>query len=272
MSLLWHELVIVGLAPDRLSALLVQSFLRPLGSLARPRLLDRQVVPLQGQNAAEWDKGMAALENLLVEPAWHGRDIAVVLSGHYVRHAIFPAGRSLTHAERQKLAEAVFRDTFGDLARDWELRVSPPGSGMQTLACGVPRSLLTTLRTICEGRGRLVSIQPCLMPVFNQARREISKQLGCLALVEAGRITLAFAENGQWKYVDSRAGDGNMLPQLLLEEAALSGRQPGGILWLCDLADTARLPADTFWSCKPVAPPRLPGFEGISSLAIWGLA
>jgi len=265
VSLLWHERIVVGLSPERLSALW-------LGGLLRPRLQDRHAVLLQGQNAAQWDKGIDALETLLAEPAWRGRDIEVILSGHYVRHALLPpAGRALTAAARQALAEAVFRDTFGDLARDWELRVSPAAGDARALACGVPRSLLAALRKVCGDRGRLYSIQPSLMPVFNRVRDEIGKSVGCLALVEPGRITLAYVENGQWKYVDSRAGDGNILPELLLEEGELNARQPGGILWLCDLTAAARVPAGSFWSHRRIEPPRLPGFDEISSLAVWGL-
>lgn len=265
MSLLPHERILVGLAPERLSAL-------SLGGLVRPRLLDRHAVSLSGQDAGEWDAGIQALEALLAEPAWRGREIAVVLSGHYVRHAVFPAGRGLAADERQALAATVFRDTFGELARDWELRVGAADDAAQTLACGVPRALLVALRGVCGGRGQLHAVRPVLMPVFNRVRAAVGSSAGCLALVEPGRLTLAFVENGAWKHVDSRAGDGNALPQLLLEEGELNQRQPGGILWLCDLTGAARAPADTFWSMKRVAPPHLPGFDALSSLAIWGLA
>lgn len=264
MSPLWHERVLVGFSPQGISALC-------LGGLLRPRLLDRHAILLQNQDLAQWDKGVDALEALLAEPAWKGRDIDVILSGHYVRHVVFPSRRDLAEVEQATLAKVVFRDIFGDLANDWELRVSPLPTGMKTLACGVPRSLLAALRTVCNGRGRLRSIQPGLMPVFNQVRRQVQDSVGCLAWVERGRITLAFFENGQWMYVDSRAGDGNSLPVLLLEESELSARQPGGILWLCDQTQAARLPDGSFWSHRRVEPPRLPGFDELSSLAIWGV-
>jgi hypothetical protein len=265
VSPLWRERVIVGFSPGRLSAIL-------LGGPWHPRLLDRHAVPLGEQEAAQWDKGIDALGELLDETGWSGRDIAVILSAHFVRHAIFPASHGLGEKERRGLAEVVFRDTFGDLARDWELRVSPAPGNRQTLACGVPRPLLTALGSVCAGRGRLISVRPGLMPIFNRVRHKIGKSVGCLALVEAGRITLAFFENNQWKYVDSRAGDGNSLPIMLLEESELSARQPGGILWLCDLTAAASLPAGSFWSHKRIEPPSLSGVDGMSSLAIWGLA
>lgn len=265
MSRLSRERVFVGLAPDRLSALAV-------GGWWRRRLIDRHALLLPEQETAHWDKSIAALEKLLNEPAWRDRDVTVILSGHYVRHAVIPPGGGMTEAERRNLAEVVFREVFGDLARDWELRVSPAQGALPTLACGVPRTLLAALRNVCKKHGRLASIQPSLMPVFNRVRRQMAKAVGCLALVEPGRITLAALDNGSWKYVDSRAGGGGLLPQLLLEEGELHARQPGGILWLCDLSGEARLPGGSFWSHQFVEPPRLAGVDGPSSLAIWGIA
>lgn len=264
MSPLWRERVVVGLAPERLSALL-------LGRGWRPRLLDRHALPLLEQDAGEWGKGLEALAALLDEPGWHGRDIAIVLSGHYVRHAIFPVSSGLSHKERQALAELVFHNTFGDLAREWELRISPAGKGQQSLACGVPRALLEALKTVCLRRGRLTSLRPGLMQVFNRIRRDIGQSVGCLALVEMGRTTLVFFEQGQWKHVDSRAGNSQSLPLLLLEEAELSARQPGGILWLCDLTAVASLPDETFWSHQRVLPPGPAGVDDHENLAVWGM-
>ncbi len=266
MSPLSRERVLVGLAPERLSALSVGG-----GWWRRPRLVDRHTVPLPEQDAAHWDKGVAALEKLLGEPSWRGRDVGIILSGHYVRHAVIPPGAGMSDAERRNLAEVVFREVFGDLARDWELRVSPSQGARPTLACGVPRTLLAAMRNACKGRARLASVQPSLMPVFNRARRQMAKAVGCLALVEPGRVTLSALENGVWKYVDSRAGGGQLLPQLLLEETELHARQPGGILWVCDLAGDALLPGGSFWSHERIEPPRLAGVDGISSLAIWGM-
>lgn len=264
MSPLWRRRVLIGLAPERLTAL-------ALGGVLRWRLLDRHAVTLHEQSpAASWERGLTELEALLSEPPWRGREITVVLSGHYVRHAIVPPGRGLSDAEQQALARVVFQNIFGELARDWELCVSPAPPGHATLACGVPRALLTALRTVCDGVGRLRSIQPGLMPVFNQVRRKIGNSVACIALVESGRVTLATVGNGQWKYVDSRAGNGNTLPQLLLEEGELHQRQPGGILWLCDMTGATRLPSESFWSYKRIAWPHLADFDEIPSLAIWG--
>jgi hypothetical protein len=260
-----RDRVLIGFAPERLTALAV-------GGRWRQRLIDRHAVPLPEQDAGQWDKGVVALGRLLAEPAWRDREVHLVLSAHYVRHVVVPPGEGMNDAERRNLAEAVFREVFGDLARDWDLRVSPSREGQPTIGCGAPRALIAALRDVCKGRGRLAAIQPSLMPVFNSARRQMAGAVGCLALVEPGRITLGALDNGEWKYIDSRAAGGSLLPQLLLEEGELHARQPGGILWLCDLSGEARLPGGNFWSHKRIDPPRLPGFDGISNLAVWGMA
>lgn len=260
-----RERVLVGFSPERVSAL-------SLTGMFRPRLIDRHAVPLVGQRHDQWDKGMAALDSLFADPAWRDHDITVILSSHYVRHAVIPATHDLAEVERIALAKVVFHDIFGDLANDWTLRVSPVSGGKPTLSSGVPRGLLEGLQTLCSQAGRLYSVQPGLMPVFNCVRRGIGRSAACLALVEPGRVTLASVENGQWQYVDSRAGDGSILPQLLLEEGELHQRKPGGILWLCDMTEAARLPEDSFWSSRRIRPPQLAGFDEISSLAVWGMA
>lgn len=263
----------VGLSPHQLSAF-------ALDGRFRPRLSDRHLLPLPEQppSVTVWDSGIGALDSLLAEPGWRGRDITVILSGHYVRHAVVPAGPGLSSDGLLSLAQIVFRDIFGELAGDWELRVSPPRSGEATLASGVPRALLASLETVCEAHGKLRSVQPCLMAVFNHVRRAIGSSSASLALVEAGRVTLASVDHGQWLYVDSRAGGSNVLPQLLLEEGELYERKPGGILWLCDLTGSVFLPPDTYWSQHRIEPPKIGGVvpgEGSEAglamnLALWG--
>lgn len=265
MSPLWpSKHIVVGFAPERLSALC-------LGGLLRPRLLDRHAVPLAGNDPAHWAEPLAALNALLNEPVWNGQNISVILSSHYVRYMLIPAGRSLTEAERLALAKVLFHESFGELADNWDIRVSPPGVGLPTIASGVPQELLADLEKTCAKRGRLTSVRPSLMPVFNRARRLMGKAAGYLAVIEAGRIVLVSVANGQWKSADSRAGDGASLPHLLQEESELHGRQPGGILWLSDLTGNVRLPTEAAWSHQRIDQPHLPGIDDIPNLASWGL-
>lgn len=262
MSPLWRDRLIVGLAPERLAVLRV-------GPRLRPGVGERHVQSLPAASAGQWDAPLAALEILLDEPAWHARDLTVVLSSHYARYAAIPEARGLTLKEKNDFAHLIFHNLFGDMSHDWELRVSPAGD-LPTLASGVPHAFLKALRDACEGRGRLRSIQPGLMTVFNRVRPDIESQAGTLALVETGRVSLATIENGSWQAIASRACAGNGLDRLLDDECELRGRRPGGVLWLCDLTGVARLAPDSPWRLQRLKPPGCT-VNGVKSLADWGV-
>ena len=260
MSLLSPERLLVSLSPERMSAV------RLVGRW-RPRRLDERSVSLPGTGAPPWTPGLEALELLLDEPAWGGRELSVILASHFVHYALLPGGKQLAAVEQADLGRLIFRNIFGELARDWVLRISPAGK-MPTLASGVPKSLLSDLQAACEGRAVLNSIQPGLMTVFNRVRVQIDQHSGLLALVEAGRITLARIETGQWQSIVSRAWEADALPALLAEIQSLSGSagQPGGRLWLCDLTGKAVVPSDPGWQLERL----VSGAAGAASLAAWG--
>lgn len=238
MSRLSRERLIVSLAPGRLG-------LQRYDAKAK-RLLDQHSVPFPSIGATPWTGGIEALELVLDDEAWSGRDMTVLLSCHYVRHAVLPGGERLGMGERVDLAGLLFRKQYGDIASDWEVRVSPAGR-QPTLAAGVPRTLLEGLRTASEARATLVSVQPMLMAVFNASRRAMSGGNGTLAIVEPGRITLAGIERGEWRSIASRAADERDLPALLAEENGLAGRPNGGALWLCDAGGQAAVPEGGEW-------------------------
>jgi hypothetical protein len=262
VSLLSRDRLVVGLAPEQLSAL-------RLGGRLRPRIHDRHSLALQVANGAQWDTLMAALETLLEQPAWAARDLTCLLSSHYVHYVVIPGGKGLAAAELNELAHLIFRNIFGDLSKEWDVRVSPSGE-QSTLASAIPKAFIKALRDICDGRGQLRSIQPVLMAVFNQTRRVIDKETGVLALVEAGRISLASIENGQWQSVVSRAARSSALSQLLFDQSELDGRPPAGTLWLCDLTKGVQLPADSPWRVQRLRPKPVAA-NGTQSLADWGV-
>ena len=262
MSLLSPEHLVIGLAPERLSAVRLEGRLRS-------RIGERYDLALSASDGESWDAPLAALEILLEQPDWSARDLVVILSSHYVHYAVLPASEDLATSEQNDLAHLVFRNLFGELSHDWELRVSYAGDA-PTLASAVPQSLLKALYDICEGRGRLRSIQPAWMSVFNGVRQQLDAANGIMALVESGRISLASIEDGQWRSIVSRAGHASTLPQLLADESDLYGRRPGEMLWLCDLTGEAYLPAGSSWRLQQLSPPGA-AIKGRASLVDWGL-
>lgn len=261
MSLLLRDRLIIGLAPERLTALRVSG-------RVRPKIRDRYVQLLQTTQRSHWDAAIAALEILLEQPNWAACNLTIILSSHFVQYLVLPKGDGLTSKEQNDLAQLVFRNTFGELSHEWELRTSPSRK-QQSLASGVPKKFLEALHDACEGRGYLRSIQPGLMPIFNLLRPQIKNDVGTLVLVEPGRISLAAIKNGQWESIVSRAVQGSGLFQLLEEERFLQGSRPGGLLWLCDLSGDVRIPVDSPWQTQPLKPAHA-NPESIPSLADWG--
>jgi hypothetical protein len=264
VSLWSRERLVIGLAPESLTAL-------RLGGIIRGRIQEQRTIPLKAAGAPPAELIVDAMEVLLDTPDWGGREITVILSSHFVHHALIPKGAGLSMKEQHDLAQVLFHKTYGELSREWDIRASP-ASGAPTLASGVPRALLTAIRAICDGRGRLRSIQPALMSVFNRTRSAIGADSGTFALVEPGRITLAALERGQWQAIASRAVAGTTLPQLLDEENELHGHNRGGMLWLADLTGTAQLPSSASWHLRQLANPRLKRSAAEpASLAAWGV-
>jgi len=246
-----HDQLILGVEPDRLSAL-------RLGRGWRTRVLGHRVVRVAATGApgTDGEEVMTAMRSLLAEADWGGHDISVILSSHYVHYAVVPEARGLSAIDKNALVQLLFRETFGDMSNDWELRISPSPNGMATLSSGISRNVLAAVHRACIGQGQLRSIRPSLMSVFNTSRSRIANADGCLALVESGRITLSSFEKGAWKSVTSRAAEGQTLPQLLQDEDELFERNLNGRLWLCDLTGAAALPSASSWRCERLQPSR----------------
>lgn len=264
MSRPWSRQVIIAIAPERLSALLI-------GQRLRPRLLDRHAVALSGPPGS-WAQILPALDELFAETTWRRHALQIVLSSHYVRYLALAHCAKLADSERQVLADSRFAETFGELAADWEIRVSPPLRGGTTLACGVSGALLAALRASCQRHARPTSIRPVLLPVYNRSRQLIERTAGYLSLIEPGRLTIATFENGALLSVSSRAGESSSLTQLLHEESDLHQRLPGGMIWLADLTGEAETPDEAAWITRRIDAPSIAGLSGQADLVDWGLA
>ena len=261
MSLLLRDRLIIGLAPECLTAMRI-------GGLWHPKILERYEQALPTADPKHWDEAIAALELLLEQPKWAACNLTIILSSHFVQYLVVPKGESFSAQKQNDLAQLIFRNVFGELSHEWELRTSPSTS-QTTLCSGVPMPLLGALHAACEGRGFLSSIQPGLMPIFNSLRAQIKSENGILALVEPGRISLAAIHAGQWVSIVSRAGEVNVLPAFLEESQRLQEHRPGGLLWLCDLTGKVMFPADSPWQLQSLRPVHASP-DSIPTLADWG--
>jgi len=244
VSPLWRDTVTVGLAPTGISALRHRRGLRPV-------LAAREHLAVA---AADWPAVAAELPKLFERPEWQRCDIRFVLSSHFVRHAVVPGEPGLrSAAERNAYAHVAFEKIYGSLASEWDIRLSPAGRNEATLACGIDRALLATLRGIESPSARITAIRPHLMCAFNAIAGRLNASPAAIALAEPARITVAFVKSGQWLAVSSRAFDeinGVALRQTLDDQCGLLGREAGGSLWLNDLAGDCALPAGGAWNVQ----------------------
>jgi hypothetical protein len=272
----WRKRIVVGLAPDQVTVL---RFSRGL----RPALEEAIISPVANPEPGQWQTAVKVLTTLLGNPAWGNADVDLVMSNHFVRYALVPGNRALKKdEERLAFAGILFEQQYGPLSRDWELKLGNTKAAMATLASGIPRLLLTALREGIAQQGRLRSLRPLLMNAFNIGCRALNQQEACLAIVETGRITLAWMKNDQWQNVSSRATNvenPNALSQLLAEDAALHGLNNSGTLLMCDLTGAAQLRPGSAWVVQPMTPPSFSSPEDVSAnpsgiplLAQWGLA
>ena len=222
-------------------------------------------------DASDFDGMVGAIADSLESLTRRVR-VEVVLSSCWARFALLPpSGELRTESERLDLTQHIFDRQYGSLASGWSLLVDSSASGETALACGIPIGLLESLRRGLAGMGRLVSIRPKFMDVFNIVCRSIGPVSEYLAMNEPGRLTLAEVKQGRWLSISSRAvapGDGSALSHLLKERNALRRESVGGRLWLYDPCGGMNPPDEKCWSVSPI--PRIPYLDEASGVSTQG--
>lgn len=182
----------------------------------------------KGAAKRRYDRVLMALEAALPAYAQHKAAATLILSNHFSRYMLVPWSEELAgDAERQAFARLRFRELYGDIANQWELRLSPDRDGVAQLSSAVDRRLLAAARDIFARKGmRIASIQPHLMAAYNRAYPLLQRRTAWLGLVEPGLLFLALLQQGRWSRLRTlRIGAGwqDELPQLLDREACLAG-------------------------------------------------
>lgn len=235
MSRLWRDELRVGLCPDRLVAVQRSAGLRRT-------VRTRDILPVAGDP-------VAALRGLAASPQARDADLSVILSSHYVRHAVLPWTPTLgSQSEWLAYARAHLTQTYGALAAAWRLFVCETGYRKPRIACAVDADLmegLLSLRSSAKA-ARLVSVQPYLISAFNARRGAFGRGAAWFILQEAGRLTLALIEQGAWRAIRTRQAGADWqtrLPDLLQrEQSALGEAVPSAraFLWAEEAGDRPR--------------------------------
>lgn len=222
MSLLWRDALRVGVSPERL---LFARYRR--GPRSRLEARDSLPVPAEASTPA-WMPALHALRRALPERAGSA-DTTVILSNQFVRYALLPWRKELkSNAEWLAFARHGFSSTYGSVASDWDIRVSPERAGHGRLASAIDCGLIPELLAVCKAAGaRPVSIQPHFMSAFNRSKAFLGSGAAWFAVSEPGRLAFGMLRAGYWQVVRSRkmSAEGASFLDPIERETALSASE-----------------------------------------------
>lgn len=226
-------------------------------------MLDEQVLPanvVAGEAPdcrMPWHGPLNALETALPGLAGRNPHVTVIVSNHFMHYALIPWSDALSNdKEEMAFARHLFRETYGDDADSWELRINHNDTGSTQLACGVDARLIEGLRGSFSRAGiGLHSIQPHLMDAYNSCCASLRDKSAWLVVAERGNLCLSLLQEGQWSWVRTiRTGAAwcEELPLLLEREECLANAGASGnevFVWAPDHRDGA-LPSGGRWQFR----------------------
>lgn len=246
----------VVLCPD-------QAILLGLGNGLRRKVTHQAILPctaLPGMNG--WRPALAALEQWLNANKMGRANVTVILSDHFVRYALIPFSAEVTRrAEEQTLARILLEDTYGDPAKQWQLKISGGGYGEPRLVAAVDAGLLDALtKMVAPTSLRLTSVRPYLMSAFNGFYKQLREKDGLIAVAEPGQVVMVTFKNGQLFTVRRMPLNGEpdkQLPDLLQREALIGGLDAGIVPVYLHVAGKPdfKLPSDGGMAIHPLRPP-----------------
>lgn len=201
-----------------------------------------------------WLDELGLLEGLLSEVR-RGLPLNIIISNHYMRYLLIPAPPlSMPSADVLALMRHCFREIYGDITDDWQIRANPLPDGGDVVACAVDRALMEGLKAAAGKVGlRLVSAQPYFMNGFNAACRSIDGAAACFIQVEPGRIILGIMRNKNWLGLRAVAASPQWqeeLPAHIEREILLAGwegRNPTIFLHAPEVAQSITLEDTQHW-------------------------
>ena len=177
--------------------------------------------------APAWAHALATLAHELDAAALAPKTrVACVVPGRHVRYLLAPWNATMqTRAARQTFAEHCFRETYGELARDWVVRAGDGGYESATLACAMAAPLLDELSRLFATRGlALCSVTPSLVHELAALGDALPAGASWVVVPEADALTLLLVEDGRPRRVCVVRGAAAQLPQLLAREWFALGR------------------------------------------------
>lgn len=228
---LWRDQLHIGVSPHAI-------VLARIGKGLRAYVREQHIEPCPPASGEAWHAAVDTLTKLLAHEKWQHADATVTLSNHFVRYLLIPWNANINGDQEQSAyVKHRFSKVFGLAANNWVLHHAHTAAGMPGLASGINQTLLESIRQNClTNKLKLRSVQPYLMPAFNQHRRLFKKEPAWFVLAEHGKLAIALLHHQSWQLINTYLiNDDN----LAVELAVLLERH------LC-LSDTANQPVQVF--------------------------
>ena len=260
MSLLSPESLAVFLSPGELVAIRRQGFAR--------KIVDKRRTPLVATSDKTWEGAAQAFAALLQEfPSC--RQVRVTLSSHFVQYLLMPWREDLNDREEElAIARLAFAETYGEAAADWQVRLSDEAPGIPRVAAAVATDLLSALeKAATDNKVKLLAIQPYLSAAANYWNACFKRdQSSWLVVHEEGRLSVALADRGRWRWIRSlRVGAdwAASLLELLDNELLLAGIElpPAQALIFAPAMPEVAVPAGSRWSFRSLLPAAVANFS-----------
>lgn len=196
---LWRDQLRIGITPDRL--ILVR-----IGKGLRPQITEKQIVKCEAQFEHNWENPLNLLAKCLSDQKWQNATASVILSNYFVRYQIVPWNADITGEQEQKAyVKHCFTKVYGDITNNWALHYSEGAAGSPGIASAIDQSLLDSLKkTALLGKLRLHSVQPFLMPAFNQNRQLFKKDSAWLVILEKEKLCISLFHQQQWQSISTK--------------------------------------------------------------------
>lgn len=162
------------------------------------------------------------LQTTLSQDRWQAKTARIVLANSFVRYAVLPWNPAIkTKEEKQAYLQHLFVSMYGDVVKGWNKTLSPAGFGQSAVASAIPTPIIQTIDEVFATLAiKLVSVQPYLMSVMNEAISVIKDQqlqtLCWLTVVSDGRLCLGLMAEGQWLWLKNVQQESDVIGQIEL--------------------------------------------------------
>ena len=186
--------------------------------------------------------------------------LKVVVASEFVRYLALPAQHiSMNYADKSAYARAAYREVYGNVVDDWQIQCADAAPNKTTIVAAIDQQLITHLTTIAEKNSlELVSVQPQLMPVFNQLKHQLKTADIYFGVVESNRLLFAHLQNGHWQSLRSVVLEvdwPSQLASLAKREQLLAENNDHKLLMIYAPAHkSTQLPIIEGWTVKRIEP------------------